>query len=327
LHGERPVLFVDGLVKIYAAFPIPESDRPALASLAKHDDIWFAHPTTPTAEDRNAFLEAEVVLGAFPADLLTQARKLRWIQFTSVGLDGVRNLDWGAVAGRVTCTNIRGILAEPMAQTVLGGLLVLLRGIDQFVRLQGARDWQKPYYHPRLKYLDSAHVLLLGAGSVNARLRELLSQFHCTFTEYGRTSGDIHTAAELDDALPAADIICAALPETPETINLLDAARIARFKPGLLFANVGRGSLVDEPALIAALKAAKIGGAVLDVTRREPLPPDDPLWDCPRTILTQHTCAGSDRVFRDTIQFFGQNLARYRAGQPLQNVIDWSKGY
>src|SRR3954469_22818185 len=98
-------------MRIYTAFPLPEADRAELVRLAAPDEIWSADPTTPTAEDRHAFLDAEIVLGAFPIDLLTKAPKLRWMQFTSVGLDNVRHLDWAAVAGRVTCSNIRGILA------------------------------------------------------------------------------------------------------------------------------------------------------------------------------------------------------------------------
>jgi phosphoglycerate dehydrogenase-like enzyme len=170
-------------------------------------------------------------------------------------------------------------------------------------------------------------VLLLGGGSVCTRVRELLAQFRCTFAVFARTSGDIHTAGELDAALPKADIVCAALPDTEATRGLLDAARIQRFKRGALFVNVGRGSLVDEAALIAALREDRLRGAVVDVTQREPLPPADPLWGSPRTILTQHTSGASDREIPDTIAFFGQNLARYRAGEPLMNVIDWSKGY
>lgn len=214
-----------------------------------------------------------------------------------------------------------------MAQTILGGILALNRGIDQMVRLKDRRDWQKVYFHPRLQIVKGAHVLLLGAGSVTTRVRELLAQFGCTFTAFGRTSGDIHTPAELDDALPKADIVCAAMPDTPGTRGLLDASRIARFKRSALFLNVGRGSLVDEGALIAALKAGLLRGALLDVTVREPPDLDDPLWTCPRLILTQHCSAGTDRVHLDTIAFFGENLARYRAGQPLLNTIDWTKGY
>jgi phosphoglycerate dehydrogenase-like enzyme len=227
----------------------------------------------------------------------------------------------------VICTNLRGVFAEAMAQSVLGGILALNRGLDQLVTLQARRDWQKSYLHPRIRILRGAHVLLIGNGSVGTRLRELLTQFGCTFTVYARTSGDLHTAAELDEALPGADIVCAALPDTDATRGLLNARRIQRFKPDALFVNVGRGSLVDEAALIAALHENRLRGAILDVTQREPLPPTDPLWDSPRTLLTQHTSAGSDREIHDTLTFFGQNLERYRAGEPLMNVIDWTKGY
>ena len=218
-------------------------------------------------------------------------------------------------------------IADPMAQTILGGLLALNRGVEQLAALKPKRDWQKMVLFPQLQVIHGAHVLLLGAGSVNQRLRELLTPYHCRFTVYARTSGDIHTPAELDAVLPTADIVSAALPDTPGTRDLLNAARIARFKPTALFANVGRGSLVDEAALIAALQTGRLRGAVIDVTRREPLPPDDPFWTCPRTILTQHTSGGSNLVSPDVVGGFKTNLARYRAGQPLLNVVDWAKGY
>ena len=314
-------------MKIYVGFEVRAQEAEAFRRLTAADDVWVANPAGATAADRAAFLEAEIVFGAFPTDLLVAATRLRWVQFSSVGIDFHRNAEWGKVAGRVVCTNLRGAFAECMAQTVLGAVLSFNRGLDQFVRLQERRDWQKDYYHPRLHILQGAHVLLLGNGSVTTRVRELLAQFGCTFTVYARTSGDIRSGAELDAALPKADIVCAALPDTPETRGLMSADRIARFKPGALFANVGRGSLVDEAALIEVLRSGQLRGAMLDVTRNEPLPPDDPLWSCPRTLLTQHTSAGSELEFIDAIKYFGENLARYRSGQPLQNVIDWSKGY
>lgn len=314
-------------MKIYVGFEVRAQEADAFKRLTAADDVWMANPAGATAADRAAFLEAEVAFGAFPADLLVATTRLRWIQFSSVGIDFYRNAEWAKVAGRVVCTNLRGVFAECMAQTVLASILSFNRGLDQFVRLQERRDWQKDYYHPRLHILQGAHVLLMGSGSVTTRVRELLAQFGCTFTVYARTSGDIHSAAQLDEALPKADIVCAALPDTTETRNLLNADRIARLKRGALFLNVGRGSLIDETALIAVLRSGHLRGALLDVTRREPLPPDDPLWSCPRTLLTQHTSAGSEMEFIHSIQFFGENLARYRAGQPLEGIIDWSKGY
>ncbi len=313
-------------MKIYAAVAASPEDLALLRLHTARDELWLANPAALAAGDRQAFLDAEVVFGIFPGDQLPAARRLKWIQLISVGIEAYRDLDWGKF-GSIRCTNLRGIYADPMAQTVLAGLLALNRGLDRLVTLQARQDWQKAQLHSRLDLLRRAHVLLLGAGSVNRRLRELLQPFGCTFTVFGRTGGDIHTVKDLDAALPRADIVCAALPDTPETRGLLDAGRLARMKPDALFANVGRGSLVDEAALVAAMQAGHLRGAVIDVTRQEPLPADDPLWSCPRTILTQHTSAGSRHVMIDAISFFGTNLELYRTGKPLLNVVDWHRGY
>jgi len=314
-------------MKLFIGFPLSNDDRAVLEPLTLGDQVWFCQARLFSAEDRAAFLEAEAVLGFFPEDLLFAAERLRWIQLSSVGVDTLRHIDWLRLGDRVACTNLRGVYAEPMAQTMLAGILAFDRGIEELQRLKAGRVWQKDRLHSRLHVLRGARVLLLGAGSVNTRLRELLAAFGCTFTVYGRTSGDIHSPAELDAALPTADIVCAAMPDAPGTKGLLDAARIARFKDGALFVNVGRGNLVDEAALVAALTAGRLRGALLDVTIQEPLPANDPLWNCPRLILTQHTSAGSPRVTREMLAFFGTNLARYRSGQPLLNVVDWRKGY
>ncbi len=314
-------------MRLYVGFPIREAHRRAFDELTAGDDVWLASPSVPSERDRQAFLETEVSFGIFPTDLLSQAPHLRWVQLSSVGIDRYRSLPWAALADRVVCTSLQGLFADPMAQTVLAGILTLNRGIDQLVRLQERRDWQKDALHPTFTFLAKAHVLLLGNGSVCRRLRELLAPFRCTFTVYGRTTGDIHTTAELDDAIPQADIICAAMPETPQTRGLLDCARLARCRPGAILVNVGRGSLIDEAAVISLLRSGWLGGAVLDVTQREPLPPDDPLWDCPRLLLTQHTSAGSGQTIPDILSIFAANLARYRAGQPLEAVVDWTRGY
>lgn len=314
-------------MKLYVAGIKGAAELAALRELTPHDEVWLAKFPATTPADHHAFVEAEVVLGPFPGELLAAAKALRWIQLLGVGIDGYRQLTWPPPGRPPVCTTLHGLLAEPMAQSVLAGILALNRGLQLAVPLQAAHDWQKDYLHSQLHVLRHAHVLLLGAGSVNRRVRELLAPFGCTFTVYARRAGDIQGHAALDAALPHADIVCAALPDTPETRGLLDAARIARFKPGALFVNVGRGSLVDETALAAALRAGRLRGAVLDVTRQEPLPREDPLWDCPGLLLTQHSAAGSHRELLDAIGFFGTNLARYRAGEPLLNVVDWDRGY
>ena len=312
-------------MKVYVDYPLSPEARAILARVAKNDQVWIANESPASAQDRAAFLEAEVAFGEVPTDLLSRASLLRWIQLPSVGLDYYRSANWGELGPRITCTNMRGVFTEAVVQTTLAGILGLYRGIDRLVRLQARRDWQKLELRPHLRILRNSHILILGAGDLAKGLREALSRFSCTFTFYARTSGDIHTPAELDSALPAADIVCAALPDSSETRGLLDRTRFARFKAGALFVNIGRGSLTDEAALMEALNSGRLAGAVLDVTQREPLPPDDPLWNAPNLILTQHTAAGSDRLITDTIEFFGENLSRYRNREPLMNVVDWNK--
>lgn len=323
-------------LRIYAELPLDAAEREALRELTRHDNLWLAEPANAAestsaaslhARDLEAFRTAEVAFGAVSRELLQHGDALRWIQFPSVGVDYYRDIDWAALDGRVVCTNLRGVFTEPVAQTTLAAILALYRGLDELVHLQARREWRKLEVRPRLRVLQRAHVLMLGNGSLAARLCELLAAFGCTFATFARTGGDVRSAAELDAALAAADIVCGALPDTPATRGLLDARRLALLKPDALFVNIGRGSLVDEPALVAALRAGRLGGAVLDVTQCEPLPPDDPLWSCPNTLLTQHTSAGSSREILDTIALFGENLARYRASRPLLNVVDWSRGY
>ncbi|HYD84808.1 MAG TPA: D-2-hydroxyacid dehydrogenase [Opitutus sp.] len=314
-------------MKIYAALPSGAAGHgDLLRQLTQGDEVWVADPQAMTASDFDAFAEAEVAFGLIPIERLETARRLRWIQFVSVGIEAYRDVVWDEFPS-ITCTNLGGLYAEPMAQTVLAGLLGLYRGIDQLAQAKPQREWQKERLHARIEILQEAHVLLLGNGNVNRRVRALLQPFGCRFTVFARTRGDIRTPAELDAVLSGIDVVCAALPDTPQTRGLLDASRLARLKAGAIVVNVGRGSLIDEAALIERLTAGHLGGAVLDVTQREPLPEDDPLWNSPRTILTQHTSAGSRHVMVSALAFFATNLEAYRSGRSLMNVVDWARGY
>jgi len=314
-------------MKIYVEMAMGLAERRLLEDVTTGHELWTAAPGALTAGDESACCEAEIVFGAVSKERLKKARSLRWIQFPSVGVDAYREVDGPAFGENVVCTNLRGVFDEPVAQTVLAGILAHYRGFRLLQQYQARHDWQKLALRPQLRVLRDAHVLLLGNGSLAQRVRALLSGFGCSFAVYARTSGDIHTLEALDLALPQADIIFAALPETGLTAGLVDARRIGLMKRGSLFVNVGRGSLVDEPALVCALKSGQLCGAVLDVTRAEPLPQEDALWDAPNVTLTQHTSAGSDQELADILRFFGENLARYQGQRPLLNVVDWNRGY
>lgn len=311
---------------IYVDFAMGDKERRLLETAAAEHELFTADASQAEASAA-ALRRAEVVFGALSREALSRARRLRWIQFPSVGVDAYRDFDWSSFAQPVVCTNLRGVFDEPMAQTVLAAILGHYRGLGRLQRLQAAHDWQKLQVRPQIRVLRGARVVLLGNGSMSRRVRDLLAPFGCRFTTYARTTGDIQTVEALEEALSAADLVVAALPETPSTIGLFDARRIACLKAGALFVNVGRGSLVDEPALVRALAEGRIGGAVLDVTREEPLPPGSPLWDAANVVLTQHTSAGSDGEAADVVGLFADNLARFLSGRQLRNIVNWGSGY
>lgn len=288
-------------------------------------DTVFVDKTTAGPRERARFAEAEIGFGNVPAAWLSGPLALRWLQLESVGFEYYR----GVATGSVQVTNLRGMFAEPTAETALAGLLALYRGIEELAGARIERRWIGLALRERMGLLAGRRALVCGLGSIGARIRALLDAFGCDTAGFARTAPDatLRTTEGLDAALGHFDIVVNALPSTPETAGLFDAARLARFARGAIFVNVGRGSAADEAALVAALESGALGGAVLDVFRQEPLPPDHPFWRTPRTIVTQHTGGGYDDELVDKTRIFLANLARFRAGEPLMNPVDLARGY
>lgn len=265
----------------------------------------------------------EVAFGNPPPEALSGAASLRWVQLESVGFGEYADLDWPRLGQRLTLTNLAGFFADPVAETALAGLLALGRGIDRLARLQATRTWEGDPLRTRLRLLKGARVVMLGHGAINRRLGELLAPFGCTITALDSSA----RADDLERVLPDADILVATVPDTPATRGLLSAQRLALLPPHAVLANLGRGSLIDEAALASALSAGRLSGAILDVTRDEPLPPDHPFWACPNLLLTQHSGGGTATELEQKIDVFLDNLARYRAGAPLRGLVDMTRGY
>ncbi len=269
------------------------------------------------------FSNCEIVFGNVPASWLKQTSKLRWMQLESVGFDEYRTLNWSHLSQRITITNLAGFFSDQVAQTALAGILALYRGIDQLVELREQRRWKGDSLRSGLKNLAGAKVVLFGYGAINRRLENLLSAFECQIRCFGKDWAE----EDLDEALRNADIVVSTVPETEATIGLFNQHRLSLLKPDALFVNCGRGSVVDELALVTALENRKLGGAVIDVTLNEPLPEDHPFWSVPRTILTQHTGGGSADEVDRKITVFADNLALYHSGKSLTNIVDFEKGY
>ncbi|MFE3454760.1 D-2-hydroxyacid dehydrogenase [Nonomuraea sp. NPDC059194] len=310
-------------MSLYVELALTAAERERIRALVGGVPVWFARPKEHTDRDAEAFAAASVAVGNCPPEWLEASGGLRWLQLSSMGIDRYLGLDWAELGRRITVTNLAGTFADPVAQTCLAGLLALYRGLDELVRLGERQTWSKEPIRPRLRLLTGASVVILGAGTIARRLAELLAPFGCRVTLYSRRM----SLAELDALLPETDVLVGLLPGTRETAGLVDAERLALLPPGAIFVNAGRGSLVDEEVLAAALREGRLGGAVLDVTATEPLPPGHPLWSSPNTLLTQHTAGGSDRESGQILEVFEDNWRRFVAGEPLRNVVRWSRGY
>ncbi|WP_168797472.1 D-2-hydroxyacid dehydrogenase [Neolewinella litorea] len=310
---------------IYVHLPLENDDADYLRKRLGPETFNLGAESASEGEHRLA-LQADIILGNPPVEWLREATRLRWLQLKSAGFSEYTELQEADLP--FTITNCTGLFGVPVAETALAGILSLLREIPTFVQDKYMQRWRGADIRPQLGKLTGSWVIILGSGSIGGTFRKLLSGFDCRIETMGRRGdADFYTRDELDARLPTADIVVAALPETEATVGLFDAQRLALLSPTCIFANVGRGSLVDETALLAQLQAGRLGGAVLDVTRQEPLPADDPLWRAPRTLLTQHSAGGAWDENRRIIDRFVDNLVRYRSGQPLKHVIELERGY
>ena len=292
------------------------------------EELHLTDLDEPSATAREAFGQSEVAFGIVTPSWIPEAKRLRWLQHLGVGVDALRVLDWKTLSTRVTVTNMPGFYADPVAQTILAGLLGRVRGLVPLRLNQEKRIWD-PTLRFTLETLTGKTVLLAGYGSIARRLAELLAPFRCTLTTFARSNpeADLHTSAAVDRILPETDIVVSTLPATPATDRFFDAGRFARFKRGSIFVNAGRGETVDEQALVSLLCSGHLGGAVLDVARTEPPATDSPLWGAPNLCLTQHTGGGWNGEQEARVDWFLDNLRRFRTGVRLNGIVDWERGY
>jgi phosphoglycerate dehydrogenase-like enzyme len=285
---------------------------PALAAVLPGSDVLLAW--------RN---RRELLDGAWE-----QAGDLRWIQSASAGVDGL--LFPELVQSHVVLTNARGVFEEPIAEYVVGLMLVFAKGLVGVLDGQRARDWR----HRDTEPLEGKRVLVVGAGSIGKAIGRRCSALGMRVRGVARTAraddevfDSIAAVGELSGQLGWADYVVDALPATAETRHLFDHSVFGAMNPWARFVNVGRGSTVDEPALVRALERGAIAGAALDVFDQEPLPGSSPLWGMANVIVSPHV-SGNVAGWREAVvELFVDNLRRYLLGRPLRNVVDKTRGY
>jgi len=266
---------------------------------------------------------------------LAAARKLKWIHSFAAGVTQLMFPELRRSG--IEVTNASSVHCVPIAQHILGAIIALARRFPDCFRHQQEGRWaQRELWSApvRPRELRGQVILFIGFGAIGreaARLVRPLEMRIWAVTRTGRADLELaennFSSARLHEALPDADYVVVAAPETPETRGMIGAAELAMMKPSAYFVNVARGAIVDEPALISALERGAIAGAALDVTAREPLPPESPLWGLDSVFITPHVSGLSDRTWDRQQKLLIENLDRWFSGRELLNRVDLQRGY
>jgi D-2-hydroxyacid dehydrogenase (NADP+) len=320
-------------------------DVPAGSTDARHFQTALARfdgRIAVTYADGDAFdsalAEAEVVVtGELTDDQLQRAPRLRWLSSVAAGLDGVATP--AVLARGVAVTGASGVHGPNIAEHVMAMILMFTRGFPKLFRAQLAHRWQRDVRSRSdgPAELTGQTLLIVGLGRIGEALAARARAFGMRIVGVkrdpsrrhaeGTAVDEVMALAALDQALPHADHVCLALPLTPATRRLMDGRRLALMRSTAFLYNVSRGAIVDEAALIEALRAGKLAGAGLDVFEEEPLPATSPLWGLENVILTPHLAGVTPVYYQRAAALFADNLERFLAGRPLANRFEADRGY
>jgi len=294
------------------------------------EDLARELPTCQALLINNSLYSAEV------SRLVTRhAPELEWIQFTTVGIDTAfrRGLPSGVVI-----TNMRGVRSEVLASHVMALMLGVQRGFRNFETFRKQKQWNRDGMSPYLRTLEESTLVIAGLGSIGSNVARKAKAFDMRVigvTRQGATQpGPVDPYVDkmvsrkhFREVLPEADVLVLSLPLEPQTHHMLGAKELAIMKPEAIVINISRGALIDEPALIDALKNRRIGGAGLDVVENEPLAAESPLWEMDNVLLTPHIGGrGGTAQDRRAALLLEENLLRFQAGESLKNEVDPDTG-
>jgi D-2-hydroxyacid dehydrogenase (NADP+) len=304
-------------------------DEQHLARLrAAFPELTFRVESDPAALP-HAFADIDLYVGSSKAvERLLEVPSLRWIQTTNAGANAAP-LDVILQRG-ILYTNASGTQAPALAEHIIGLMFAFARGLPTMIRRQQQHSWSKD--GKRFEVAGQT-LCVVGLGDIGLQLASRASALGMCVTGVRRRQlpalGCVSRVVlfdEMDDLLPLADHVAICLPLTPNTQHMFDAPRLARMKSGAYIYNVGRGEIIDQDALVDALRSGHLAGAGLDVVTPEPLPSDSPLWDMQNVIITSHT--GGSPARRDRlVDLLIDNISRYRNDEPLRNVVDLREGY
>ena len=283
------------------------------------------------AEINRHVIDADVIAG-FPwviPPLVKHAKNLQWIHSFSAGMDRVLTPE--IIKSPIILSNSSGIHAAPIAEHIIGFMLIFTRGFYDSFRNQEQKMWKKKN---GIGELRGKTILIAGLGDIGREAARLAHAFGCRVIAVSRSGKDkpayvaeLKTANKLASLLPQADFVVIAAPYTKETHHWFGMREFRRMKKSAVLINIGRGAIVNEKDLIAALRKKLIAGAGLDVMEEEPLPRTSPLWRMKNVVITPHHSGLSEKYMDRAIELFEKNIKVFLRGGRLPNLVDKNQGY
>ena len=325
---------IDNL-KVISTFQFSPASQQVLRDAANADVLCI----TNMEELLSRLREAEVLCSYWvPGNWRELAPHLRWLQAAGAGVDELQPTGILDVNSGIVVTTAVGINATTIGEYVFGSMLMFNRTWPEMVRLQDRHIWPRSanWYKLGGRELENQTLGIVGLGNIGRRIAQLGKAFGMRVLGTRRTAHSVEKDPDVDQIFPLAqlrdmlhqsDYVVLAVPLTSETNKLIGEAELRAMRPHTYLVNVARGRVIDEAVLIRALREGWIAGAGLDVAVEEPLPPDSPLYSMPNVILTPHISGVSIHYGERLTELFADNLRRYRAGEPLRNRYDPTRGY
>lgn len=307
VHSDRAELFLE---RVRTEFPVIE---PSVC------DNYTGIADALKATRPQIVLSHKFENARYPGEIVAGAEGVRWIHCGGTGVDHFGPWD----PSRLTITNSPGVAAKVMSEFALCAIYALNLRFPRYFRQQFRHEWARG----TVRQSEGGTVAVIGLGRIGRAICARARAAGLTVLGVRAGTGHVedtdrtYSSDDLHEVLAVADHVVVIVPHTSRTNNLIDAAAIRAMKPGALLVNLSRGGVVDEAALLAALRTGQVGGAAIDVFCEEPLPPESPFWELDNVIVTPHSAGfveGWEAAVRD---LFCENLARWLDGRPMQDVV------
>src|SRR5215469_11689366 len=275
-------------------------------------------------------VEADAVIGGISKDLFLTAKKLKWLQTYSAGVEAYRWKEF--LDSNVVLTNCRIVQGPNIADHAMSLLLAITRGLNGFFADKAREEWNREDH--TLMELQDMTAVVIGVGGIGSQIAQRAHGFGMKVIGVDPkdlppnvTVSRMVYPSQLDSVLPLADVVFVSAPLTPESRRMLGPSQFDLMKKGSFFVAVSRGGLYDTPSLVKALDSKKLAGACLDVTDPEPLPKGHPLWKFPNVVITPHVAGNSPGSYARRTGVFKENIGDFVRNESMRNVVDKQKGY